>query len=316
MNEKIATRIYDLIMAYKENLNSEPKVSDFPKSEYDKMSPKLKKKFKKRSSPQCFLRVEKQNNQKISFQIILDDNNNYYVFLYDGKGNKQGAEIHKVIGKDNQQCLTWKYSPSKWDRKNEERKACFEKHYSNCEVFIPIPSEINEVSDFLNELMSLYHSRIKADVFDESTPDSPKKSKLESHKQQEESDSPLTQGDVPNENTPDFEEGFPEGKKKLSLHEKRERNSSLIKIVKQEAFRKYQKLECQCCGFDFEKTYGEWGREFIEGHHTKPVSELDPEGGDETKKEDIALVCSNCHRMLHRRRPWLTMSEIKNLIKE
>jgi len=45
------------------------------------------------------------------------------------------------------------------------------------------------------------------------------------------------------------------------------------------------------------------GRGFIQAHHTIPVSELRKES--KTKVRDIALVCSNCHRMLHRRRPWL-----------
>ncbi|UZW66371.1 hypothetical protein OC195_21405 [Priestia flexa] len=34
----------------------------------------------------------------------------------------------------------------------------------------------------------------------------------------------------------------------------------------------------------------------------------------ETKVEDIALVCANCHRMLHRQRPWLSISELKQLL--
>jgi predicted HNH restriction endonuclease len=33
-----------------------------------------------------------------------------------------------------------------------------------------------------------------------------------------------------------------------------------------------------------------------------------------TKVEDIALVCSNCHRMLHRKRHWLSINELKQLL--
>nr|WP_309143178.1 HNH endonuclease [Bacillus atrophaeus] len=62
----------------------------------------------------------------------------------------------------------------------------------------------------------------------------------------------------------------------------------------------------------FFEQYGEIGGDFIEGHHTIPVSEL--EEGQKTKIDDIALVCSNCHKMLHRRRPWLTKEELKKLI--
>ncbi len=59
--------------------------------------------------------------------------------------------------------------------------------------------------------------------------------------------------------------------------------------------------------------YGEIGDGYIEGHHTKPISEMSE--NEQTKVEDIALVCANCHRMLHRKRPWLSITELKNLIK-
>ncbi|WP_423911183.1 HNH endonuclease [Candidatus Spongiihabitans sp.] len=72
-------------------------------------------------------------------------------------------------------------------------------------------------------------------------------------------------------------------------------------------------LKCACCGFDFFTTYGKIGRGFIEAHHTKPVSTLH-EDGEETHLDDIALVCSNCHRMLHRRRPWLGMEDLSELL--
>jgi hypothetical protein len=55
------------------------------------------------------------------------------------------------------------------------------------------------------------------------------------------------------------------------------------------------------------------GLDFIEGHHTIPISET--AGEYHAKVEDIALVCSNCHRMLHRRRPWLKMQELKQLMR-
>jgi|GEM_PF-3985817 len=47
-------------------------------------------------------------------------------------------------------------------------------------------------------------------------------------------------------------------------------------------------------------------------HHTVPVSELHSTQG--SKLEDVALVCANCHRMLHRRRPWLGLSDLQELI--
>ncbi|MCB9108740.1 MAG: HNH endonuclease [Anaerolineales bacterium] len=55
------------------------------------------------------------------------------------------------------------------------------------------------------------------------------------------------------------------------------------------------------------------GSGFIEAHHTIPVSDMEP--GQATRVEDIALICSNCHRMLHRTRPWLSIGMLKELLK-
>lgn len=90
-----------------------------------------------------------------------------------------------------------------------------------------------------------------------------------------------------------------------------ERNPKLIQLAKDAYKKKHAKLTCQVCSFDFEEKYGAIGIDYIEGHHTKPVSEMTI--GEETKIEDIAMVCANCHRMLHRRRPWLTIEELAKL---
>jgi predicted HNH restriction endonuclease len=71
---------------------------------------------------------------------------------------------------------------------------------------------------------------------------------------------------------------------------------------------------CQICEFDFENIYGAIGRDFIEGHHTIPVSQM--EDGHVTKPEEIALLCANCHRMVHKKRPWLTMNKLNSLLKK
>ncbi len=106
--------------------------------------------------------------------------------------------------------------------------------------------------------------------------------------------------------------GFPEGKDKYLLHISKERNQELIKIAKEKRFKENKKLCCEVCEFSFVDKYGEIGEGFIEAHHLFPISELREE--TLTKIEDIALVCSNCHRMLHRRRPWLTLENLKILI--
>lgn len=107
---------------------------------------------------------------------------------------------------------------------------------------------------------------------------------------------------------------FPEGKQKLKTHIYRERNQKVIQIAKKRFKDKYGKLYCEACGFDFYKQYGKIGEDYIEGHHSIPVSELNE--NDKTKPEDIVLLCSNCHRMVHRRRPWLKKEELKELINQ
>ncbi|MFC2099090.1 HNH endonuclease [Bacteroidota bacterium] len=111
-----------------------------------------------------------------------------------------------------------------------------------------------------------------------------------------------------------YDSEFPEGKEIEKKHKLRERNQAVIKSAKDIFRQKNGKLFCQVCGFDFHEKYGEIGFDFIEGHHTLPISQL--KGEVRTKVKDVALVCSNCHRMLHRKRPWLNMDDLKKLIEE
>jgi hypothetical protein len=106
---------------------------------------------------------------------------------------------------------------------------------------------------------------------------------------------------------------FPEGRMVERRHKSRERNQAVILEAKRQFERKNGQLFCQLCGFDFYKAYGDVGKDFIEAHHAIPLSRL--EGEVETKPSDIAMVCSNCHRMLHRKRPWLEMKDLADLIK-
>lgn len=108
------------------------------------------------------------------------------------------------------------------------------------------------------------------------------------------------------------DEGFLEGKIIERLHKSKERNQKMIKEKKRMAFRDTNKLECEVCGFDFKSTYGVIGDGFIECHHKIPLSEIDV--SVRTKLIDLALVCSNCHSMLHRNRPWLSIEQLKETL--
>ena len=105
---------------------------------------------------------------------------------------------------------------------------------------------------------------------------------------------------------------FPEGREVERIHRTRERNPQVIAIAKKRFLSVNGRFSCEACGFDFEKTYGPIGREFIEAHHTIPVSDL--KRTQKTHPKDISMVCSNCHRMLHVRRPWLRVMDIRRLL--
>lgn len=107
-------------------------------------------------------------------------------------------------------------------------------------------------------------------------------------------------------------QSFPEGAAKLRTHLVHERNRDLVSQAKQHFKATHGRLFCQACGFDFRAVYGEIGEDYIEAHHTVPISELTE--SSRTRIEDLAMVCANCHRMLHRRRLWLGMDQLHQLI--
>jgi 5-methylcytosine-specific restriction protein A len=102
-----------------------------------------------------------------------------------------------------------------------------------------------------------------------------------------------------------------EGALLTRMHLARERSQRLVDAKKAKAAAADQ-LVCEICGFSFEAVYGVIGRGFIECHHRLPVSELAP--GSKTRLADLALVCANCHRMIHRRRPWLAIEDLQSKV--
>ncbi|RZJ45955.1 MAG: HNH endonuclease [Brevundimonas sp.] len=110
---------------------------------------------------------------------------------------------------------------------------------------------------------------------------------------------------------PEFE--TEEGAVVLRLHKARERDQAIIRRKRAEVIKGGAKLRCEVCEFDFEERYGLRGREFIEVHHTRPIASLQP--GQKTRLSDLALLCSNCHRMAHRG-GLLTIDELRSLLDE
>lgn len=105
-----------------------------------------------------------------------------------------------------------------------------------------------------------------------------------------------------------------EGGEKYYIHLRRERNASLIQIKKEITLEKYGALRCEACGFDFSSVYGTLGKNFCEVHHRTPLAKL--AGQRLTSLDDLAIVCSNCHRMLHRSKCELSVGELKKIIRK
>ena len=80
------------------------------------------------------------------------------------------------------------------------------------------------------------------------------------------------------------------------------------------------RIKCQACCFDFEEFYGEYGKNFIEIHHQKPVFQFDGDDLEKTIEEalkNVIPVCSNCHRMIHRKRDKpLSLEQLKDYVQQ
>ncbi len=110
----------------------------------------------------------------------------------------------------------------------------------------------------------------------------------------------------------DVETGSDEGSLLLRRHYGRERNKTKVREKKDAVRKETGCLTCEACGFDFFQRYGERGDGYIECHHRIPLSESGP---TQTRLKDLALVCSNCHRMIHRNpNDWLSLEELKALL--
>jgi len=111
------------------------------------------------------------------------------------------------------------------------------------------------------------------------------------------------------------EKAFMEGKAKFRQHLLKERNSTLVKNAKKIWIEKANgDLRCTICNFSFRENYGEYGKNYIEAHHKKPIELLD--GNELVSVSDLAPVCSNCHRMLHHSRPWLSLERLIEIRKK
>ncbi len=71
------------------------------------------------------------------------------------------------------------------------------------------------------------------------------------------------------------------------------RNQTIVKTKKEKSG-----YICECCGFNFRETYGMLGEFYIECHHIKPLA--NSKSGEQIGPKDLAALCANCHRMIHK----------------
>lgn len=101
--------------------------------------------------------------------------------------------------------------------------------------------------------------------------------------------------------------GIFEGAKKQVAVNAYERNEK----ARQKCIEHYGSV-CSVCGFNFERAYGERGKNFIHVHHLVQLSSI----GREYRVnpiEDLRPVCPNCHAMLHRN-PLFTIDQLKSCL--
>ena len=103
-----------------------------------------------------------------------------------------------------------------------------------------------------------------------------------------------------------------EGMVIYKLHKYYERNTKINNQKKAIHLKKYGQLDCEACDFNFHKTYGDLGKGYIECHHTTPLYKI---GGESiTTLDDLALVCSNCHRMIHREIDTVSVEDLRGIV--
>jgi 5-methylcytosine-specific restriction protein A len=103
-----------------------------------------------------------------------------------------------------------------------------------------------------------------------------------------------------------------EGRYLLRWHAYRERNPALRRKKIASVKASGAALACEVCEFDFGEVYGERGQGFIECHHVEPLHV----GGQKARTvRDLALLCSNCHRMIHTKPPWPTPLELRAVMR-
>ncbi len=110
-------------------------------------------------------------------------------------------------------------------------------------------------------------------------------------------------------------EVFAEGRVVTEAHLRRERNPKLrSKLLA--ARRAIGPLACDVCAREGSGPNADLAQAIFEAHHILPLSAGEVRA---TRLADLALLCANCHRQVHKaiamRRQWLTMADLREIFK-
>jgi hypothetical protein len=197
----------------------------------------------------------------------------YLVLLDEARTATTLAELHRIEHTSAGELLAWTYKPIRHDKKNAARKEAFCARYPAGGVALPLPGAVSEAERFVWAAWDLVQARVAADNL-EALPPAPDLADPEL---------------VGLEGVVAYQ---------YAVHRSRERG---LRDAKLKAFgAEHGRVFCEVpgCGFDFEKTYGAVGAGFAEVHHLRALS--DAPRPVKTRMGDLAIVCANCHRMIHR----------------
>lgn len=103
----------------------------------------------------------------------------------------------------------------------------------------------------------------------------------------------------------------------LTLVEGEESEVILTKYERSKAAREacvlHHGYSCATCGFNFESVYGEIGRGFVHIHHINPISNRGGEYQVDPTR-DLIPLCPNCHAMVHRRTPPVSITDLRAML--
>ena len=105
-------------------------------------------------------------------------------------------------------------------------------------------------------------------------------------------------------------DGYPEGaSSRISVNVYERNRDARTKCIEHFGY------TCQVCEFDFGATYGQLGKDYIHVHHLVPLSEIKA-SYQVNPITDLIPVCPNCHAMIHRTRPALSVATVRNTLQK